>query len=129
MADLNIRNVDDALVKRLKLEAVERGATLREIVIGKLANGNSGNRATGDAGSGAVVSARRGARVSGGPSAHPDSDLGGGSAVSGDSAAFGKPPITLPRTNVCVNCDHPKHKHAGFGGSCQFEGCLCSTYE
>lgn len=37
--DLNIRNVNEALVKALKVEAARRGMTLREIVIEKLGSG------------------------------------------------------------------------------------------
>lgn len=49
------------------------------------------------------------------------SEAGGGS--------FGKPPITLPRAGVCVNCDHPKSKHGGFKGACQAEQCMCGGFE
>jgi hypothetical protein len=36
MADLNIRNVPDELLRQLKIEAVECGQTLRELAIEKL---------------------------------------------------------------------------------------------
>lgn len=34
--DLNIRNIDETLVTKLKHEALDTGVTLRELVIGKL---------------------------------------------------------------------------------------------
>lgn len=39
MSDLNIRNVEPGLVKRLKVRAAERGVTLRELVVGMLGDG------------------------------------------------------------------------------------------
>jgi hypothetical protein len=35
----------------------------------------------------------------------------------------------LPNPKACVNCDHLKIKHGGFGGACQVENCLCGKFE
>jgi hypothetical protein len=42
MPSLNIRNIGNTLVQRLKSEAALKGKTLREYVIEKLENGNGG---------------------------------------------------------------------------------------
>ena len=42
MADLNIRNVDDELVRRLKVAALDGGLTLREYVIWRLGGMENG---------------------------------------------------------------------------------------
>lgn len=34
-----------------------------------------------------------------------------------------------PVPGVCANCEHPKHKHGGFGMSCQADTCLCARFE
>lgn len=102
-------------------ELLEKGEVRDEVVL-DAANGNSGIQ---------TADRKRPVRAAVGRV----SDIAG--TVSGDSVAavhggegdFGKPPITLPRANVCVNCEHAKHKHGGFGTSCQFEGCLCAKFE
>lgn len=122
MAALHIRDISDRLMKRLKVEAAKNGETLREYVIGELGGdeGRAGHRAKGADWKNPVHSVRGRERV---PVRVMDGDV-----VSG-VRGFGKPPVTLPRANVCVNCDHAKSKHGGFGGACQEDGCMCGKFE
>ena len=58
MPSLNIRNMSDTLMKRLKVGSAEAGVTLREYVIGKLEGGNGEDRSSG------TVESKRGTKVS-----------------------------------------------------------------
>ena len=35
----------------------------------------------------------------------------------------------LPDPKVCANCEHPKHKHSGFGSCCAADVCACPRFE
>lgn len=122
---LTIRVDGTDLEKWRKASGGNLSGWIRDTLNARLGH-DSSERAMGMA---AGVSGERGARVSRGSVGCEDRGLGDGESAGSVQDSFGKPPITMPRTNVCVNCEHAKHKHGGFGNSCQFEGCLCATYE
>lgn len=125
--------LDKADVIRMESKAREEGMTLaewaREALRGELKIGGNGDRVERAIGPGAMGTAGRGTGVSRGRAGREGGAVGAGGLATGSSGGVGKPPITLPRANVCVNCEHAKHKHGGFGTSCQFEGCLCAKFE
>jgi plasmid stability protein len=107
MADMNIRNIGDALLRRLKSEAALAGKSLREYVIERLeADGG--------------VQGVREAKAVRAPGGRKPAAVG---AVDGANLS------AAPRSEVCANCDHRKSKHGGFGGACQEDNCLCSGFK
>ena len=126
---MNIRNMSDTLLKRIKSEAALAGKTLREYVIGRLESGD--HRAEGVPGlakngedAGRQSHGARRVRAAG--DAVEESIARSGQGIEVRTVA-GDP--GLPNPKVCVNCDHQKGKHGGFKGACQVENCMCGGFE
>lgn len=49
--------------------------------------------------------------------------------IGREPAADGTVEREYPATHECVNCEHGKSKHGGFGDACQSDNCLCGGFE
>lgn len=108
MGALNIRNVSEELIKRLKANAAMNGQTLREYVLMQLGGGEP-RRAGLDESSADRVR------------------LGKVQRTDHLSAEMPTPPAKSVRE--CANCEHVRHRHRDGTGVCQEDRCYCSRFQ
>jgi plasmid stability protein len=113
MADLNLRNVSEELIRGLKIEAAERGVTMREVAVERLTGASRGrgngkgskDRSAAVPGAGGEVGTARGRKRN----AAVDVEGRGGAAKAGGSA------VAKAEKRVGV-CEHgaAKGSYCGF---------------
>jgi hypothetical protein len=106
MPDLNIRDVDPELLKRLKTEAVERGVTLKELAVEKLS----------------AAGPKEGVEIH-----HRVPYVSRDRKVRSDEGRESVPDKPLAATR-CSYCRHGKSAHRGTLGCCTETGCNCGGW-
>lgn len=111
MTDLNLRGIDEEVVKSLKREAVERGVSMKEVAVERL-RGCSPKESDGGGSNKSNVPRVRAVRPAEGR--EPDA---------------AKPVARDAHRMACAECGHRKHKHGGHNGCCQEERCMCGGFK